>query len=91
MVHELRYRKAPIKLLLQIADEYTDAFDQLLDAYRQIAQNLPRFDRLGDAFNDQHDFQAVLAEIYSDILEFHSHAYRYIRRGGGPDGTSGFC
>ncbi|OAL28588.1 hypothetical protein AYO22_02782 [Fonsecaea multimorphosa] len=73
---------APIKLLLQIADEYTNAFDQLLDAYRQIAQNLPRLGRFGAAFKDQDDFQAVLAEIYSDILEFHSHAYKYLRRGG---------
>ncbi|OAP57410.1 hypothetical protein AYL99_08148 [Fonsecaea erecta] len=74
--------KAPIKLLLQIADEDTNAFDQLLDAYRQIAQNLPRLGRFGAAFDDHDDFQAVLAEIYSDILEFHSHAYKYLRRGG---------
>ncbi|OQU94466.1 NACHT domain-containing protein [Cladophialophora immunda] len=74
--------KAPIKLLLQIADEYTNAFDGLLDAYRQIGQNLPRLGRFAAAFNDQDDFQAVLADIYSDILEFHSHAYKYLRRGG---------
>ncbi|KAK6366536.1 hypothetical protein LTS17_010622 [Exophiala oligosperma] len=73
---------APIKLVLHIADEHTSAFDQLIDAYRQIAQNLPRFGRLGTALCDQDDFQVVLAEIYSDILEFHTHAYQYLRRGG---------
>src|SRR5438045_3995801 len=30
---------APIKLLLQIADEYTDAFNKLIDAYDQIAKH----------------------------------------------------
>lgn len=81
--HGLRYhQKAPIKLVLHIADEHTSAFDQLIDAYRQIAQNLPRFGRLGTALCDQDDFQVVLAEIYSDILEFHTHAYQYLRRGG---------
>ena len=44
---------APIKLLLQIADEYTDGFNRLIDAYDQIAKHLPRFDRLGSAFSDQ--------------------------------------
>ncbi|KIW10370.1 hypothetical protein PV08_11332 [Exophiala spinifera] len=73
---------APIKLVLHIVDEYTNAFDQLLDAYREIAQNLPRCDRLGTAFCDQDGFQAVLAEIYSDILEFHTYSYQYLRRGG---------
>lgn len=76
--------EAPIKLLLQIADEYTQAFEHLLDAYHQIAQHLPRCDRLGKAFYDREDFQTVLAEIYSDILEFHSHAYAYLRRNGRP-------
>lgn len=78
----LCYIWAPLKLLLQIADEYTKGFEQLLDAYAEIAKHLPRFDRLSSAFQDQPDFQAVLADIYSDILEFHTYAYRFLRRSG---------
>jgi hypothetical protein len=78
----LCYIWAPIKLLLQIADEYGHAFDQILDAYDQIAQHLPRLDRWRDAFPDNPEFRIVLATVYSDILEFHTHAYRYLRRGG---------
>jgi NACHT domain len=73
---------APIKLLLTIADEYSSGFEKLVDAYSQIAQNLPRFDRLSDAFKHQPDFQAVLADVYVDLLDFHLHAYKFLRRSG---------
>lgn len=73
---------APIKLLLQIADEYTDGFNKLIDAYDQIAKHLPRFDRLGSVFSNQVDFHSVLADVYDDILEFHRHAYKFLRRSG---------
>ena len=69
----------------KIADEYTHGFDILLDAYAQIGQHLPRFDRLADAFEDQADFQAALADVYHDILEFHTHAYAFLRRPGRPE------
>lgn len=73
---------APIKLLLHIADEYTEGFNKLIDAYSQIAKHLPRFDRLGSALSHQVDFQSVLADVYLDILEFHRHAYKFLRRSG---------
>lgn len=73
---------APIKLLLQIADEYTNGFNELIDAYGQIAKHLPRFDRLGSAFSNQVDFQSVLADVYDDILEFHRRSYQILRRSG---------
>lgn len=58
------------------------SFTQLLDAYEQIAQHLPRFDRLGVVFRDNPEFHSILADVYADILEFHSHAYKFLRRGG---------
>ena len=73
---------APIKLLLQIADEYTKGFEELVNAYGQIAQHLPRLDRYAFLFDSHPDFQAVLADVYSDILDFHTHAYKIIRRSG---------
>lgn len=57
-------------------------FAQLLDAYEQIAQHLPRFERLNAAFHDKPEFHSILADVYADILEFHSHAYRFLRRKG---------
>jgi hypothetical protein len=73
---------APVKLLLTIADEYTSGFEKLVEAYSQIAHHLPRFDRLSDAFKEQPDFQAILADVYTDLLEFHFHAYKFLRRSG---------
>ncbi|KAK5004662.1 hypothetical protein LTR28_008621, partial [Elasticomyces elasticus] len=68
---------APIKLMLQIASDYVTAFEKLIDAYGQIAETLPRFDRLSAALRETPDFQNVLAVVYADILEFHRRAYKF--------------
>lgn len=73
---------APIKLMMKLATDHIGAFEKLISAYAQIAENLPRFDRLSNAFRDNPDFQQVLAVIYSDILEFHRQAYKFFRRSG---------
>ncbi|KAH7385941.1 hypothetical protein BKA66DRAFT_403042, partial [Pyrenochaeta sp. MPI-SDFR-AT-0127] len=65
-----------------LATDHIGAFEKLISAYAQIAENLPRFDRLSNAFRDNPDFQQVLAVIYSDILEFHRQAYKFFRRSG---------
>lgn len=78
----LPYIWAPIKLLLQIADEYTVGFTRLVDAYDEIARHLPRFERLGATFSQQLEFQATLADVYADILEFHTCTYKFLRRSG---------
>lgn len=66
----------------QIFDNYTAAYEQLIDAYSQMAQHLPRFDRLSDAFSDQPEFQFILADVYSDIVKFHLQVYKIVRRSG---------
>ncbi|KAJ8067481.1 hypothetical protein OCU04_004825 [Sclerotinia nivalis] len=71
---------APIKLLLQLASAHANIFEKLLNAYAQIAESMPRFDRLQKTFQDHPDFQRVLAMVYCDILEFHTCAYRLFRR-----------
>jgi hypothetical protein len=53
-----------------------------MTAYGQIADLMPRFDRLGMALIDKPDFQQALAVVYSDILEFHKHSYKFFRRNG---------
>ncbi|PVH68513.1 hypothetical protein DL98DRAFT_599456 [Cadophora sp. DSE1049] len=47
---------------------------------RYIGAALPRFDRYEKAFSDNAAFQAVLATVYTSILEFHQRAYRFFRR-----------
>ncbi|KAK1463568.1 NACHT domain-containing protein [Colletotrichum cuscutae] len=42
--------------------------------------SLPRLSRYGDAFPDQHNFQQLLGHIYEDIIDFHCHAYRLVRK-----------
>jgi len=73
---------APIKLILQLALDHITIFEKLIEAYGRIADVLPRFDRIGAAFKDDHDVQQVLAIVYADILAFHERAYKIIRRPG---------
>jgi hypothetical protein len=56
----------------------------LLDAYAEIGNALPRFDRYATTFKNNPDFQFVLAGIYSAILEFHQRAYKFFQRRGKP-------
>jgi hypothetical protein len=48
----------------------------------QIADALSRFKTLNDVFKTEPDFQHTLAIFYADILEYHIHAYRFVRRSG---------
>lgn len=36
----------------------------------------------GDSFYESENFQQVLSHLYSDILDFHSHAYRLVLKPG---------
>jgi hypothetical protein len=58
------------------------AFDRLLEAYRDIANALPRFDKLQHTFGQNEDFKKCLGLVYADILEFHQTAYKIFRRRG---------
>jgi len=71
---------APIKLMLQLADEYTSIFDKLIDAYIQIGEAMRWFDRLETTFGSDSNFKSVLGMIYEDILEFHRRAYKFFRK-----------
>ncbi|KAI1093508.1 hypothetical protein F5B19DRAFT_123936 [Rostrohypoxylon terebratum] len=73
---------APITLILQVASEYIDAFDQIIEGYSRISESLKRFEVLDNTFGDKADFQQTLAIYYADILQFHKHAYKFVRRSG---------
>ncbi|KAF4987182.1 hypothetical protein FDECE_15563 [Fusarium decemcellulare] len=71
---------APIILILRVASEYVEAFEKIIKGYSSIAESLKRFEILSDAFINEPEFQKTLAIFYADILQFHKHAYKFIRR-----------
>jgi hypothetical protein len=73
---------SPISLILRVASEYTEAFEHIIKGYSRIAKSLGRFEILGNAFPTNADFQQTLAVIYADVLQFHKHAYKFVRRSG---------
>lgn len=73
---------APITLILRIASDYIEAFEQLVKGYSRIAESLQRFNILAHAFDGETQFQQTLAVFYADILEFHKYAYKFVRRNG---------
>ncbi|KAF5675816.1 NACHT domain-containing protein [Fusarium heterosporum] len=73
---------APITLILRIASEFVEAFEHIIRGYASIAESLKRFKILHDVFINTPDFQQTLAVFYADILNFHKHAYKFVRRSG---------
>ncbi|KAM0267836.1 hypothetical protein ACHAPA_005433 [Fusarium lateritium] len=71
---------APITLILRVASEFVEAFEQIIRGYASIAESLKRFEILSDTFINEPDFQQTLAVFYADILKFHKHAYKFVRR-----------
>jgi hypothetical protein len=67
-------------LILRIASEYVEAFEQIVKGYSRIAEWLGRFKTLSKSFATNMDFQPTLAVFYSDILLFHKNAYQFVRR-----------
>ncbi|KAH8892105.1 hypothetical protein GQ53DRAFT_686097, partial [Thozetella sp. PMI_491] len=73
---------APITLILGIASEYVRAFELIMKGYDRVASSLNRLDLLSNAFANSPEFQQTLAVFYADILQFHKHAYMFVRRSG---------
>ena len=67
---------------MKTASNYTDAFDILLDAYKDIGNNLPHFEQYAQLFGRKRSVQKVLAEIFGGILRFHKRAMGFFRRSG---------
>lgn len=73
---------APITLILRLASEYVEAFEQIIKAYCRVGEALQRFEVLRGALGGNGIFHEVLAAFYADILEFHRRAYKFVRRSG---------
>lgn len=53
--------------------------ENILQAFSEIANVLPRMERLKATFGDNADFTEAIALIYSDVLEFFQRAYKFFR------------
>ena len=67
---------------LKTTSNYTDAFDILLDAYKDIGNNLPQFEKYAQLFGRKWSVRKVLVEIFGGILKFHKRAIGFFRRSG---------
>lgn len=70
----------PLKLMLVLAKNYTTIMDIILQAFSDIADALPRIDRLKATFPKDANLNRAVALIYADILEFHGRAYKMFTR-----------
>ena len=64
------------------ASNYTDAFDLLLDAYKDIGHSLPQFGKYAQLFGNKPSVRKVLVDIFEGILGFHRRAVGFFRRPG---------
>ncbi|KAF2807330.1 putative zinc finger protein [Mytilinidion resinicola] len=70
----------PIKLLLQVASAYAEAFTELLDTYENIGESLPLLLQYQDLFHSKPHMVQVLSLMYEDILKFHRIALAYFQQ-----------
>lgn len=54
--------------------------EKILNAFTDLANVLPRLDRLRATFPKDTNFEKVVGLIYSDIIEFHQRVYKFFRR-----------
>jgi hypothetical protein len=61
---------------MKITSAWTGAFDILLDAYQQLAKNLPMLEQYESFFITDSETTSVLALIYEEVLNFHLAAWK---------------
>lgn len=73
---------SPITVILKVSSDFVEAFDVIIKSYAAIANSLGRFESFSHAFKDNQGVQLALSVFYADILQFHNHAYKFVRRRG---------
>jgi hypothetical protein len=63
-----------------MASDCVKAFEVIMKHYTRLSDTLYRFQVLQSTFLGENLFQELLAVFYSDILQFHSLAYKFARR-----------
>lgn len=64
----------------KLARNYSSIMEKILQAFSDIADVLPRLDRLKATFPNDTNFNQVVGLIFSDIIEFHQRTYKFFRR-----------
>jgi hypothetical protein len=69
-----------MKFLLQVTNNFVHAFDDLLDMYQQIGEQINLLEKYQSLFENKPHMRRVLEMIYIDILDFHAKALSYFRQ-----------
>ena len=75
-----KFRWHILSHMSQVASLWAESFDTLLDAYRQLSENIPLLEQYHDLFKANPQMTKVLSVIYEDILEFHIVALRVFKQ-----------
>lgn len=75
----------------QVASTWADSFDILLDAYKQLAENIPLLGQYQHLFRSDPRMTSVLAIIFEDILEFHQVALRVFKQSSMSSSLGSLC
>jgi hypothetical protein len=67
---------------LQLASQFTEIFEKVLDAISRIGENLPRLGRFSAAFSFNDQIQEVISIVYVDIMDFYICAWKFFNRRG---------
>jgi uncharacterized protein (DUF885 family) len=62
----------PIRLIILLSSQLTQALDAIADAMGQIAQVLPQFASMTNTFAQNDAIKAALGVFYQDILDFYT-------------------
>lgn len=73
-----------MKFLLQVAANYIDAFESLLEVYKDLGESLPIVDHYTSLLEKRNlpHVQQIISAIFSDVLRFHHAAYKYFKQKG---------
>lgn len=82
MISELPYDNHGVTFNSQAAQDHSKVLEKIITAYASIGMALPRMARYGDTFPDNYELQQLLGHLLEDIIDFHSRAYRLMRKPG---------
>jgi hypothetical protein len=72
--------QGPMKFVLQVASNYSTAFNTILDAYEQIGESMPQLIQYQTFFRENTYMAKVLALLFEDILGFHLEAVKHFKK-----------
>lgn len=73
-------QQGPWKLLLLVADTFSNAFTELLDTYQQLGDTLLLLLQARELFSYDANMAKILSSMYKDVLEFHLQAFKYFQQ-----------